>query len=568
MSGRAQEDDMPEGQHTHGDSGGRDVEVDVLVVGTGAAGLAAAIAAADAGARTLVVEAGDRWGGTTMRSGGGLWLPANPVMRRAGLPDTREEALAYMEAAIGDAGPASSPERRAAFVDAIPAVVGRLEALGMRFATAKDYPDYYPERPGGKVGRGIEPLPFDAKVLGDWFRRSRYRDAVPAPAMNDDFWQLSRAWSTPSGFVRGARFVLRTAAGAARGKRLFGMGAALSMSLMKVVRGQGTPVELDAPLVDLLVEDGRVVGGVLGGAGGPRTVRASGGVVLGAGGFAHRTDWRQKYHGIPGWSAAADGDQGTAIEIGARYGAALALMDDAWWGAGVDAGGHGMNGFILSERSMPFGIVVDGTGRRYVNESTSYVDFGHAMLARQQENGRAVPSWLVHDARFRRRYLNNVALSGAKRLKAEGAWVFADTLEGLADRMGVDRRTFRATVERFNGLARTGVDHDFHRGDSLYDRYYGDPLVRPNPNLGPIERGPFSALRIVPGDLGTKGGLLTDAHARVLREDGSVLEGLYAAGNTSASVMGRTYPGPGSTIGPAVVFGWLGAKHAAARRGA
>jgi 3-oxosteroid 1-dehydrogenase len=561
---------MPEGQHTQGAAaaagGGREVEVDVLVVGTGAAGLAAAIAAADAGARTLVVEAGDRWGGTTMRSGGGLWLPANPVMRRAGLPDSREDALTYMEAAIGDAGPASSPERREAFVDAIPAVVGRLEALGVRFATAKDYPDYYPERPGGKVGRSIEPLPFDANVLGDWFGRSRYRDAVPAPAMNDDFWQLSRAWSTPSGFVRGARFVFRTVGGAVRGKRLFGMGAALSMSLMKVVRDQGTPVELGTPLLDLVVEDGRVVGGVVGGPGGPRTVRARGGVVLGAGGFAHRTDWRQKYHGIPGWSAAADGDQGTAIEIGARYGAALALMDDAWWGAGVDAGGHGMNGFILSERSMPFGLVVDGTGRRYVNESTSYVDFGHAMLARQQENGRAVPSWLVHDVRFRRRYLNNVALSGARRLKAEGAWVFADTLEELADRMGVDRAAFRATVERFNGFARTGVDHDFHRGDSLYDRYYGDPLVRPNPNLGPVERGPFSALRIVPGDLGTKGGLLTDEHARVLREDGSVLEGLYAAGNTSASVMGRTYPGPGSTIGPAVVFGWLGARHAASRR--
>jgi len=544
----------------------QDLTVDVLVVGTGGTGLSAAIAAKDAGADVLVIEGADRWGGTTMRSGGGLWLPANPVMLREGLPDTKDEALEYLQEAVGDVGPASSKERREAFVDAIPAVVTRLEELGVRWAAAKDYPDYYPERPGGKVGRSIEPRPFDAKRLGDWFKQSRYKDSVPAPAMNDDFWELSRAWSTPSGFVRGARLVFRTLGGVATGKRLFGMGGALVMSLMKVVQDQATPVRLSTRLVELVADgSGAVTGAVVEGPEGRYTVTARGGVVLGAGGFAHRTEWRQKYHGVPGWSAAAESDLGTAIEAGVAVGGALDLMDDAWWGAGIDMHGEGMNGFILSERSMPYGLVVDQTGQRYVNESTSYIDFGHAMLERDAV-APAVPSWLIHDVRFRRRYLNNAALAGAKKLKANGSYVFADTIEELAEKIGVDPTALAATMRRFNGFARTGVDQDFQRGASLYDRYYADPSVRPNPNLGPLEKGPFSALRIVPGDLGTKGGLLTDEHARVLREDGGVIPGLYAAGNTSASVMGRTYPGPGSTIGPAVVFGWIAAAHAARRR--
>jgi 3-oxosteroid 1-dehydrogenase len=344
------------------------------------------------------------------------------------------------------------------------------------------------------------------------------------------------------------------------------MGAALACSLMEIVRDQGIEVRLSTPLVELVMEDGVVVGAVVDSPEGRRTIRARGGVVLGAGGFAHRTEWRQKHHGVPGWSAASTDDQGTAIEAGADAGGALALMDDAWWGAGVDTRGEGMHGFVLSERSMPYSMVVDSSGARYVNESTSYIDFGHAMLERDAEVP-AVPSWVVMDARARRRYLNTSLLNGRRRNEANGTLVYADTLEELARRLGLDPETFRDTVQRFNGFARTGKDLDFGRGDSAYDRYYSDPTVRPNPNLAPIERGPFSALRIVPGDLGTKGGLLTDEHARVLREDGSSIPGLYAAGNTTASVMGRTYPGPGSTIGPAAVFGWIGGEHAAGRRG-
>jgi len=537
-----------------------DDEVDVLVAGTGAAGLAAAIAAADAGARTLVVEATDRWGGTTMRSGGGLWMPANPLMARDGVQDSAEDALRYMDEVIADVGPASSPERRRAYVEAVPEVVTSLERLGVRWARATDYPDYYPEKPGGRIGRSIEAQPFDAKRLGSWMQHSRIKDGgMPLPLKTDDVWLLTRAWSTPSGFVRGARFVLRTLGMLVTGKRPVGIGAALTCSLMQVVRDQGTPVLLRTPLTDVVLEDGEVVGAVVGTGDDERRVRVRGGVVVGAGGFAHRTEWREKYHGVPGWSAAQDADLGTGIEVGVRAGGALALMDDAWWGAGVDKAG--MNGFVLSERSMPYSIVVDQAGDRFVNESVSYVDFGHAML----EHDGAVPSWLVMESRASRRYLNSLTATGAKAMRADGTIVVADTLDDLARLLHMEPARLRATVERFNGFARTGVDEDFHRGDSAYDRYYGDPSVKPNPNLGPLEKGPFTAYRIVPGDLGTKGGLLTDEHGTVLREDLTPVHGLYAAGNTTASVMGRTYPGPGSTIGPAVVFGHLAAQDAAAR---
>ncbi len=536
-----------------------DREVDVLVAGTGGAALSAAIAAAEAGRSVLVVESTAKWGGTTALSGGGLWMPTNPLIARHGREDSVEKALTYLEASIGEAGPASSPERRRAFVETIPEVYALLAAKGVRWASAKDYPDYYPDRPGGMIGRGIEAEPFDIKKLGAWSATFRGRDSMPAPLKTDDVWLLSRAWSTPSGFVRGARFVFRTLGGLARGKRLYGIGSALTASLMSIVLKQGTEVVLDAPLTELLTdESGAVAGAVVNGVG---RVRARGGVVLGAGGFARNGEWRQKYHGIPGYSSAAEGDQGTPIELAAALGARLELMDDAWWGASVPLP-DGSSQFVLSERSMPFSIVVDSGGERYVNESVSYIDFGHAMLERDKVVP-AIPSWLILDVRHRRRYLFNAFLTGTKKLREAGIVRSAPTLAELATLIGVPPTTLQATVARFNGFARTGVDEDFGRGRTAYDNYYGDPRVKPNPNLGPLEKGPFTAVQLVPGDLGTKGGLLTDADARVLGPGDQPIPGLYAAGNTTASVMGRTYPGPGATIAPAVIFGYRAARHAA-----
>jgi 3-oxosteroid 1-dehydrogenase len=545
------------------DDGTFDETYDVVVVGSGGAGFATAMGALDEGLSVLIVEGSDRWGGSTAMSGGGMWLPDNPLMRRDGIGDSREEALLYLKATVGDAGRASSAERQAAFVDGVEDFVTTAERFGMRFARATDYPDYYPELPGGKVGRSVEVEPLDSKVIGDWW--STLRSPVPLPAKTDDVWLLGRAWSTPGGFVRGARFVFRALGGAVRGQRLVGIGVGLATSFLNaVVVRRGVPLWLDSPLDDVVVEGDRVVGVRVTRAGRPVTIRARRGVMLAAGGFESNREWRREHQGIEGSPSGNPANVGGAIEVAARAGAALELMDDAWWGASVAPVPGQSPAFIVGERSMPYSLMLDARGDRFANESESYVDLGHHMLEHDKDGAY----WFVTDARYARRYLRTFALDPrvTKAMKAAGIMVKAPTVEELAARLDMDPARLRGTVDRFNGFARSGVDGDFGRGNSAYDRYYGDPTVRPNPNLGPLEKGPFTAYRVVIGDLGTKGGVVTDAEGRALREDGSVIPGLYAAGNTSASVMGRTYPGPGSTIGPAAVFGLRAARHMARSR--
>nr|PZM96037.1 MAG: 3-oxosteroid 1-dehydrogenase [Actinomycetota bacterium] len=544
-----------------------DEEVDLLVAGSGAAAMSAAIAGKDAGLDVLIVESTDKWGGTTAISGGGLWMPGHPLMEKIGKADSIEDALAYMEASIGDVGPASSIERRRAYLETIPEVFRLLERLGMRWNVAKKYPDYYPDMPGGMAGgRSIEAKPYNAKRLGEWFQKSRAAEGgVPLPLLSGETYLITRAWSSFSGFVQGAKLVFRTLGGLITGKKLIGLGGAYAGNLMEIVKKLEIPVRLESPVTKVIKDGDEVVGAEITAPDGTVTrIRARAGVMLGTGGFAHKTEWRQKFHGIPGYSSAPQGDLGTGIQVGIDAGADVALMDDAWWGASMPTPNGGPV-FILNERSDPFSIMVDQEGRRFVNESTSYVDVGHAILE-HNKHVPTIPCWLIVDRRHRRRYVfNGLLMAKAEDLKAAGIMVEADTIEELAVRLKMDPAVLRATVDRFNGFCKTGVDEDFGRGNTEYDRYYSDPRVKPNPNLGPLEKGPFQAFQIVPGDLGTKGGLLTDEHARVIDTKGKVIPGLYAAGNTTASVMGRTYPGAGATIGPATVFGYLGARHAATR---
>lgn len=343
------------------------------------------------------------------------------------------------------------------------------------------------------------------------------------------------------------------------------MGAAVTASLLQIAVKLGVEVRLSSPITALVVDEGRVTGVRTSRDGTTRTIAAARGVVLCGGGFDHNVEWRERYQGVTGAdSSGSRGNVGSAIEVAMKVGAAVDLMEDAWWGGSVpspSADGSAM--FMVSERSMPHSIIVDAGGNRFANESESYVDLGHHMF----ERFTTVPGacWMVTDVRHTHRYLRSYAVDPRAVRAAEeaGMMVKAPTLAALAGRIRVDAAALATAVERFNGFCRAGVDSDFGRGNSAYDRYYGDPLVRPNPNLGTIEKGPFTAVRVVPGDLGTKGGLLSDEHARVLREDGSVIEGLYVSGNNSASVMGHTYPGPGSTLGPAAVFGYIAAKHIA-----
>jgi 3-oxosteroid 1-dehydrogenase len=283
--------------------------------------------------------------------------------------------------------------------------------------------------------------------------------------------------------------------------------------------------------------------------------------MLAGGGFDYNREWRRKYHGIDGAPSGAPGNLGKPIEIATKHGAATELLDDAWWGASVAPTSVSGASFIVGERSLPYSILVDSKGERFANESESYVDLGHRML----DHDKVGPYWMVADRRHARRYLRTFFVDPKviRAMKSEGVAVEASTLEELAKKTKMDPSRLAATVERFNGFARAGVDGDFGRGNSAYDRYYSDPTIGPNPNLAPIEKGPFTAFKVVIGDLGTKGGVVTDEHARALRDDGSVIPGLYSAGNNSAAVMGRTYPGPGSTLGPAVVFGMRAARHMA-----
>lgn len=537
---------------------------DVVVVGSGGAAYATALGAADEGLSVLMLEATDKWGGSTAMSGGGMWLPNNPLMQRAGVGDSRDEALAYMEATVGDAGTAASRARKEAFVDGVADFVLTAEKHGMRFARATDYPDYYPELPGGKIGRAIEAQPFDAKRIGEWWNTSRA--LLPLPMMTNDVWLMGRSWSSPSGMMRGAQFVGRTLGGLLSGKRLVGIGAGLAAQFCHAVTlGLRVPLWLSSPVDALIVDYGRVVGVRIRRAGGTQTVRANRGVMLAAGGFDHNVEWRQRYHGIDGSPSGNPGNVGGPLGLAMDLGAAVELMDDAWWGASTAPVPGGQPGFIVGERSMPFSIMVDAQGRRFANESESYVDLGHHMLAHDKDGAY----WLVADARHAHRYLRSYAMDPRvlKQMRELGLMVKADSIPALAAGMGADAAMLAATIERFNGFARAGIDGDFGRGNSAYDRYYSDPSVHPNPCLGPLEKAPFTAFKVVIGDLGTKGGVVTDADGRALRADGTVIDGLYSAGNNSASVMGRTYPGPGSTIAPAVVFGLRAARHMARETG-
>jgi 3-oxosteroid 1-dehydrogenase len=527
-------------------------EFDTVVVGSGAAGMTAALTAAARGLSAVVLEKADRFGGSTARSGGGIWIPNNEVIARDGVRDNADDARAYLASIVG---PHSSAERQRAYLEHGPAMLSFVLAntpLRLRWVTG--YSDYYPERPGGRPrGRSVEPRPFDGNRLGADLRllEKPYLPS-PLPITQADYKWLTLIARNVRGPVRAARVGVRGMIGRLRGQRLLTMGQALAGSLWVGLRQAGVTVELGTPMVSLLTEDDRVVGVVTPSG----TYRARYGVLLASGGFENNAAMRSKWQDIgTEWTVGAAANEGDGILAGQELGADVDLMDDAWWGPSIplNRGPY----FCLSERTLPGCILVNGEGERFVNEAAPYVDAVHAM----RDTG-SVPAWLISDQRYRDRYVfagvpPRRPLPG--RWYKHGAVYKAETLPELASAIGIPPAALRDTVATFNGYARTGKDLDFGRGDSAYDHYYGDPRVRPNPSLAELVKPPFYAVRIVPGDLGTKGGLCTDTEGRVLRPDGSAIPGLYAAGNASASVMGRTYAGPGATIGPAMTFGYLAA---------
>jgi 3-oxosteroid 1-dehydrogenase len=342
------------------------------------------------------------------------------------------------------------------------------------------------------------------------------------------------------------------------------MGQALAGGLRAGLLAADVPVWLDTPLTDLVVEGGRVTGVRAVQNGQEIVIRARRGVIVGSGGFEHNEAMRKQYQQAPigsDWTVGAASNTGDGIEAGQRAGAALDLMDSAWWGPMIPLPDGPY--FCLSERTLPGNIFVNGAGQRFVNEAAPYGDVVHVMYEKDTPTSRHIPAWMITDQRYRNRYLFkdlSPALPYPEAWYRSGALVKDWTVEGLAARIGVPPANLRATVTRFNALARAGRDTDFHRGDSRYDAYFADLTNTPSPCLAELVLPPYYAMKIVPGDLGTNGGMRTDARARVLRDDNTVIPGLYAAGNASSAVMGYGYAGAGSTLGPAMTFGYVAAR--------
>ncbi|TWU71614.1 hypothetical protein ED733_000683 [Metarhizium rileyi] len=547
-----------------------DTEVDVLIIGGGAAGLTASLRAHSRGLKPLIVEKSDQFGGSSAYSGGSLWIPRNRLAREAGIRDSKENALKYMETLIGDVGPASTRQRRVAYLDQGPFMVDFLTNLGFNWEIAKGMLDYHPKVPGAlpRFGRTIEAGSFDLNRLKEWQTLLRMRPKPQPPISTDEYRSLTAMGSSAKEFVKGVRIICRVMWLRAAGEARVTFGQSLVGQLLHLNQQSGLSLWRSTSLVDIIQQsDGTVTGARVQRDNQIRSIRARRGVLLCAGGFAHNQAMRDQYGQAPAsieWTNTPKGDTGDAIRAGMKLGAATALMDDAWWGPTSIDPVAGENFFAMQERSRPFSIIVDSTGSRFMNESASYFTCGQNQYARNRKV-KAIPAWLVLDANHRKRYALGSLLPRQKpKTGVEAGHLYtANTVTELASQIGVDPSNLQATVSRFNAMAEAGVDRDFGRGSDEFDNYFGDPKVTPNPNLGPISAAPYYAVPVFPGDLGTKGGLVTDEHARVLKEDGSVIEGLYATGNTSASVMGRTYPGAGATLGPALTFAYIAVNHMA-----
>ena len=535
------------------------VEVDVLVIGTGGPGLVAALAAHDAGARVAVVEKTAKVGGTTAVSGGVLWIPNNHHMPEVNIPDSREEALAYTLRLADGRSDERLIER---FLDTAPGMVRYLEQrTGLQFKALARYPDYHPEFQGGKPGgRSLDPGLFDTNDLGAWKDKLRRSAVFGATAMSvaeaTEWGVFSRPLALPYKLLA-ERFK----------KGLVCYGAALIGNLLKALLERKVEPMLEVKGRELLVEDDRVVGLRAEQGGQELLIRARKGVILATGGFEWNKELGAQFLGgqitHPNSPPSNEGD---GLKMAMALGADLANMSEAWWCPSVVVPGEEYDGRPLSRgdfavRSLPHSIIVNRRGQRFVNEAHNYNDmmkpfFTFDPVSYERPN---LPAYLVVDQSFRDKYMLMTLLPGMK----SPAWLpQADTLGELARKLSVDAEGLAASVQRFNGFAREGVDRDYRRGESIYDHFYGDPDHLPNPNLGTLERPPFYALEVFPGSIGTKGGPRVNTDSAILRVDGTPIRGLYAAGNVMAGVTGPGYPGAGSTIGTGMTFGLIAAKHA------
>lgn len=556
-------------------------ECDVLVVGSGAAGLASAIVAATHGLKVILAEKDRYVGGTTALSGGFMWLPGNPVSQRAGVSDTIDAARTYLQ---HEAGNHFDAERVDAFLKAIPDAVRFYETkTALAFDAAPDFSDYHPEAPGGAAGgRSIVARPYDGTALGENIRRLR----PPLPELKfagmtigtgPDLKHFANATrSLSSALYVGRRLARHVKDLVVHGRDMrLTNGAAMVARLFRSAIDAGVDLRTGAEIRELVVEDGRVLGAVIKSEGGTIRIVARRGVVLAAGGFPQDKRRRQKLFaheriGVGHLSPAPASNTGDGLRLAEGVGAAIAedLPNAAAWvpvsRVPRKDGSWGLFPHFI-DRGKPGLIAVKPNGRRFANEANSYHDFIQGLFA-TQEPGDSGNCFLIADHRFIRRfglgYVKPFPVPYRRHLKS-GYLKRGRTLAELAERAGIDRAALEQTVALHNRFCADGVDREFGKGSTAYNRFYGDSRYQPNPCLAPIETAPFFAVEVFVGDLGTFDGIRTNRHGQVLQHSGAPIGGLYAVGNDAVSIAGGNYPGGGITLGPAIVFAYIAAHHLA-----
>ena len=551
-----------------------DETFDFVVVGSGGGSMCCALKLRQSGKSVVILEKTPLIGGTTARSGGVMWIPNNRFMKRDGVPDSVEQATTYLDAVVGNHNdtPGTSPDRRRTYVNEGAEMVDFLVEQGIKLNRVSYWPDYYDEAPGGsEQGRTVVAELFNINELGPWKAKMR-PNFLSMMSTLDEMLKLRYVMKSGESKKIAAKIVFRTIGAYLTGKRYITAGAALQGRMLQASVKAGVDLRTEAGVSELIVENGRVTGVVTHKDGKPWRVGSRMGVLINAGGFAKNQAMRDQY--IPGtstnWSNVTEGDTGEMILEMQRHGAALGQMNE--FVGNQMAIPPGMEDAVIKpvvqgDTASPHCILVDQTGVRYMNESGSYMAYCQGMMNRNAI-APSIPSWAILDSQFMKKSMLAGTLPGTKKPAKwyeSGFLKKADTLEELAELIRVDPATLRATVERFNGFAAKGHDEDFNRGERAYDKWLGDKYAA-NASLGAIEQGPFYAMEVVPGDVGTYGGVVTDSNARVLREDGSIIEGLYATGVSTASSMGRTYPGAGGSVGPSFVWGYVTAKHVLASR--
>ncbi|MBI1181487.1 MAG: FAD-dependent oxidoreductase [Alphaproteobacteria bacterium] len=537
-------------------------EYDVIVLGTGAAGLTAAITAAEGGASVGVFEKADKVGGTSAWSGGQVWIPNNPHMGDHGIADSRDKALTYIMSLSRDM---IDPKLAESYVDAGPEMVRFLEErTPVQFYSVKDMPDYHPEFPGGspKGGRTIECPIYPYDELGDWAARVTPSPYYPNPHITMSETPLGKSVPQPASDEEIARRKIRNERGC---------GQALIGRLLKGCLDRGIEPFTEHAAKELILEDGAITGVIFATPDGEKTVRARKGVILATGGFEWNDDLKRAFlRGPLTHQVSIQTNTGDGLKMAMKAGAMLGNMREAWWTpvASVPKEENSMERMmIMGQRTMPGGIMVNRKARRFTNEAANYNAFGAAFHVEdvakfEYEN---IPSWLIFDQHYLETYGFGMLQAGPGEAPD---WVMrAPSLQALADKLGIDGDALEKTVERWNANCAEGHDPDFGRGESAFDCWWGDPYKKGTKaaTLGPLVRGPYYAVEVCSGALGTKGGPQTDVHGNVVDIDGNPIPGLYAAGNVMASPFGMTYGGPGGTLGPGMVFGYLSGKHAAAR---